>query len=188
MANSGTHYERAFEAVLQRRQVPYVAVDQAKKALFGPVRLKSFDFIIYPRRGPMLLTDVKGRKLSKKSFQRGHLGQTWTTRNDVESLRSWERVFGAGYLAAFVFAYWLYDDDEPAEIAQADSAAAAPKSSSPGGVESFDQRDYTFVVAELNAYERQMRPRSSSWRTVYVPAKQFAQRARPFEQFLAASK
>ena len=55
MANSGTHYERAFQAVLQRRQVPYVAVDQAKKALFGPVQLKSFDFIIYPPPRPQAL-------------------------------------------------------------------------------------------------------------------------------------
>ena len=186
MAPNGTHYEQAFESLLQQRQVPYVAVDQAKKALFGPVRLKSFDFIIYPPRGPRILTDVKGRKLSRKSFQRGRLGQTWTTLDDVESLRRWQRVFGAGYLAAFVFAYWLCDDD-PDDHPDPNSTAPPP-ADPPGSIATFEQRDYTFVVAELNAYQRQMRPRSSSWQTVYVPARPFARCARPFDQLLPTSR
>jgi len=42
-------------AFLRDRGIPYVAVDEAKKALFANSRLKSFDFVVYSRNGPNLL-------------------------------------------------------------------------------------------------------------------------------------
>ncbi len=56
------HYEAAFEAFLRDRRVPYVAVDEAKKALFADARLKSFDFVVYSKNASNLLVDVKGRR------------------------------------------------------------------------------------------------------------------------------
>jgi len=44
MANRCHHYEAAFEAYLRSRRIPYVAVDEAKKALlpqFGPLRMQA---------------------------------------------------------------------------------------------------------------------------------------------------
>jgi len=35
MADRNIHYEAAFEAFLRERGIPYVAVDEAKKALFS---------------------------------------------------------------------------------------------------------------------------------------------------------
>ena len=64
MGQGATHYERAFEWYLRQRDMRYVAVDQAKKAVFSGVRLKSFDFIVYSGRGRAVLLDVKGRKLA----------------------------------------------------------------------------------------------------------------------------
>lgn len=81
------HYEQAFEEYLRSRRIPYVAVDEARKALLpipsrvqptgrmtsqggdlphgGPQpapSLKSFDFVIYGQ-GNNLLVEVKGRRL-----------------------------------------------------------------------------------------------------------------------------
>ena len=66
MADRSIHYEAAFEAFLRDRGIPYVAVDEAKKALFADARLKSFDFVVYSKNGPNLLVDVKGRQLCGK--------------------------------------------------------------------------------------------------------------------------
>ena len=41
MADRTIHYEAAFEAFLRSRGIPYVAVDEAKKALFADAKLKS---------------------------------------------------------------------------------------------------------------------------------------------------
>ena len=59
MVNRLIHYEAAFEHYLRQRRVPYVAVDEAKKALFANASLKSFDFVVYSQQGPNLLVDVK---------------------------------------------------------------------------------------------------------------------------------
>jgi hypothetical protein len=77
MAQRFHHYELAFEEYLRARRIPYVAVDEAKKALLpdgrlfcedhaGPeptrAALKSFDFVLYGQ-GSNLLVEIKGRRL-----------------------------------------------------------------------------------------------------------------------------
>src|SRR3954468_17088023 len=92
------HYEAAFEDFLRRKGLPYIAVDEAKKALFAGAKLKSFDFVVYRPEGKNLLVDVKGRKLAEKSSL-----QNWTTREDIYALRQWQEIFGAGFSAIFLF-------------------------------------------------------------------------------------
>ena len=99
------HYEAAFEAILRERKVPYVAVDEAKKALFGQAKLKSFDFVVYSPRGANLLVDIKGRQARASSAGEGF--QTWTTEQDVSDLMQWQQVFGEGYRAVLMFVYWI---------------------------------------------------------------------------------
>ena len=47
-------YETAFEDYLRRKGLPYIAVDEAKKALFAGAKLKARNSVVYrPReRGP----------------------------------------------------------------------------------------------------------------------------------------
>src|SRR5829696_5780820 len=105
MADRTVHYEAAFEAFLRDRGIPYVAVDEAKKALFSNAKLKSFDFVVYSKNGPNLLIDVKGRQLRNRSAKRGF--ETWTSERDVVDLLQWEQVFGDGFKAIFSFIYWI---------------------------------------------------------------------------------
>lgn len=109
------HCELAFEAHLRRLRLPYVAVDEAKRSLLpdgpdeaigaDPGAIKSFDFLVStPERN--LLVDIKGRKL--RWTARSGIGrlENWVTREDLRSLERWESLFGDGFEAVFVFAYW----------------------------------------------------------------------------------
>src|SRR5688572_2898382 len=62
MANRDNHYEAAFEAYLRDRRLPYVAVDEGRRALAADESLKSLDFIVSPPGARSWLVDVKGRR------------------------------------------------------------------------------------------------------------------------------
>ena len=175
MAKAGTHYERAFEDMLGRRGIRYVAVDQAKKAVFAGVRIKSFDFLVYPAQGAKILVDVKGRKFSYAGYQKGRWGETWVTSVDVDGLSCWEEVFGVGYKSVFVFAYWLTDSNEGDQ---------ERKDRIFDDIYRFEGRDYAFAVTEVCTYRRRMRTRSVSWNTVFVSQRQFRQMAQPFDDYI----
>ena len=165
MADRNVHYEAAFEAFLRHKGVPYVAVDEAKKALFATAKLKSFDFVVYNKNGPNLLIDVKGRLLRDRAAKRGF--ETWTTERDVEDLTQWEQVFGDGFKAVFSFVYWI----EP------------PLTEEPGMFE-YRNRWYLLMGIDLGEYRGAMRRRSAKWETVSLPAQEFRQLARPLESWL----
>src|SRR2546430_15398723 len=105
MADRSVHYEAAFEAFLRDRGVPYVAVDEAKKALFSNAKLKSFDFVVYSKNGPNLLIDIKGRQA--RNTRGAASFQTWATQQDVSDLMQWEQVFGEGFKAGLAFIYLI---------------------------------------------------------------------------------
>lgn len=185
------HYEVAFEDYLRSRRIPYVAVDEAKKALLPggahlsfsgsqPNAVKSFDFVLYGESSN-LLVEIKGRRIPrrKSSGLRTKLSdsllfhrpptrsglQNWVTRDDVDSLLTWERLFGPGFEAVFVFVYWC-DDQPPDALFQ----------------EVFENRDnwYALRSVPVRDYARAMRIRSERWRTVHVPTGTFEQISRPF--------
>lgn len=165
MADRTVHYEAAFEGLLRDRRIPYVAVDEAKKALFANARLKSFDFVVYPPGKVRLLVDVKGRQLRNRSKRAGF--ETWATEADVRDLLQWEQVFGDGFTALLAFAYWI----EP------------PLTVEPGMFE-FRDRWYLLMGVELNEYRDHMRRRSAKWETVCLPAEDFRSLARPIDSWL----
>ncbi|MFT5424147.1 MAG: hypothetical protein ACI89L_001940 [Phycisphaerales bacterium] len=192
MAQRRFHYERAFERYLRAARIPYVAVDEAKKALLPPGcalrinasggeggggegesdmggrALKSFDFVVYGESSN-LLVEVKGRKLPALAPNStrgvGRRLENWVSADDVESLLTWRRLFGPGFDAAFVFVYWC--EDQP-----------------PDGL--FDEvlecsgSWYTTRAVDLDSYRASMRVRSPRWRTVDLPREAFDRVARPF--------
>src|SRR5947207_15964752 len=105
MADRTVHYEAAFEAFLREKRIPYVAVDEAKKALFANAKLKSFDVVVYPQNKPRLLIDVKGRSLRNRTQRSGF--ETWATESDGKDLLQWEQAFGEGFTAIIGLMYWV---------------------------------------------------------------------------------
>lgn len=166
MARHRVHYEAAFEDYLRARGWPYVLVDETKKAIFAGARLKSFDFLVYSESGPNLLADVKGRKFpdSAPGPKRRSLRawENWITRDDVEGLSRWQDVFGGGFRAVLVFAYWLQ---------------GPPQRSPFEDVHVFRQKHYAFVGVTLEDYVSAAKPRSVRWQTLTVPSVQFARLA-----------
>lgn len=165
MADRTVHYEAAFEAFLRERKTPYVAVDEAKKALFADAKLKSFDFVVYSRAGPNLLIDVKGRQARNTNGGRNY--QCWATEKDVEDLMQWQQVFGEGFVAVLAFLYWI----DP------------PLLPEPGAFE-FRDRWYVLMGIDLKEYRDHMRRRSAKWETVSLSTADFRQLARPLESWL----
>jgi len=181
MANRRFHYDRAFEHYLRANAIPYVAVDEAKRALSGdrkskilPTKLKSFDFVVYSDNGPNLLIDVKGRKHSgTKSGGGGKAFQNWVTRDDVDSLTKWAEIFGDNFEPAFAFLFWC--DAQPPDALFRE-------------VFEYGDRWYAVLAVKLSDYVKYMRDRSARWDTVSIPAKAFDRSSGPLMELLRASR
>jgi hypothetical protein len=183
LAQRRFHYEQAFEHYLRANRVPYIAVDEAKKALLpkqssshrlagGPelASLKSFDFVIYtPDRN--LLIDVKGRMYGSAAGdawtnpQSERRFESWVTQDDVDSLNEWQGLFGGDFVATFVFAYCLRRQPPDALFEE---------------LFAFNDRWYALREITLADYAAVMVPRSASWQTVHVPRAAFNRLSRPF--------
>lgn len=187
------HYERAFEEYLRRGRIPYVAVDEARKALLPAGAcldaaegqagaLKSFDFVVYGRNTNLLI-DIKGRRIApprarasavdpaRVAVRVGRL-ESWVTEDDIASLTRWQQLFGPGFEAAFVFIYWC-DAQPPDALFQ----------------EVFEHKEvwYALRSVRLNEYVLAMKPRSPRWRTVHVPRAAFERISQPFAPNAASS-
>ncbi|MCX5659134.1 MAG: HYExAFE family protein [Planctomycetota bacterium] len=169
MAQRRFHYELAFEHYLRAKAIPYVAVDEAKRAMAGKApagNLKSFDFVVYSKSGPNLLVDVKGRKHAGKS---GRSLQNWVTKDDIDGLSRWAEIFGRDFTSAFVFMFWC-EGQPPDALFQE--------------MFEFNARWYAVLAIRLSDYRGQQRPRSAKWGTVSVPSRFFNETALPLEKLL----
>lgn len=169
MAHRNIHYEAAFEDYLQARGWPYVAVDEAKRSAFSGVGLKNFDFVVYSQTGRNLLIDVKGRKFPDPAKSSGRAWENWITREDLDSLVTWQGVFGEDFWAVLVFAYWYQGPPERSPFDE---------------LHFFRQRSYAFVAIDLDSYREGAKPRSAKWQTLTMPTGQFSRNVRDIAEFL----
>lgn len=162
------HYETAFADYLRGRGVPFVPIDETRRAVIANNRIKSFDFLVYPGGSPHWIVDVKGRQFPYTTA-RGNkrYWENWVTREDLEGLAEWQEVFGSEFEARFVFTYHLQGARErwPA-----------------GELHAYRGVCYSFYGVSLADYERHCRPRSGSWQTVSVSARVFRQIASPIRE------
>jgi hypothetical protein len=195
------HYEQAFEHYLRSNRVPYVAVDEAKKALApisgggrGPSSLKSFDFVVYtPQRN--LLIDVKGRMFGRGSAKPQAGGDADRVTRAASSgagagtgSRSGGRG-GGGHYESWVtrddvdcMEQWqqLFGEGFMAVFVFAYCLRQQPPDALFEEVFAFNQRWYALREVTLADYRRVMQQRSAKWTTVHVPAAAFAAISRPF--------
>jgi len=169
MANRDNHYEAAFEAYLRNRGVPYVAVDEAKRSvLSNGSSIKSLDFIVSCPQQSTWLVDVKGRRFPSGDVQKQYW-KNWSTRDDLVSLAQWERLFGSGFAAVFVFAYNVLGSRSPLAYEQ---------------LFTFREQLYGFVAVRLTDYAGYARPISAKWDTLAMPSADFRRLAFPLEKML----
>lgn len=168
MAQRFNHYDAAFEEFLRHVRVPYVPVDESRRALLAEASLKSMDFIVYSPRGQNLLVDVKGRRFPSGASS-GHKWENWATVEDLSSLLAWEGIFGTGFRAVLVFAY---DVAEPRWLREFERLFR------------FRNRTYAFYGIWADRYRDAMRTRSRSWETVGLPSHVFRSLRHPFHELL----
>lgn len=169
MALRHNHYDAAFEEFLRGVRAPHVVVDEQRRSLLEEASLKSMDFIVYSRRRPNLLVDVKGRRFPSGGAASRHKWENWATADDLDSLMRWERVFGSGFRAVLVFAYHVIDARWLGEL-------QTPFV--------FRNRVYAFYGVWADQYRSEMRTRSASWETVTLPCRLFRELCAPIGEFL----
>jgi hypothetical protein len=167
MANRDNHYEAAFEAYLRQRQVAYVAVDEAKRALLASHSVKSLDFIVSAPGGQRWLVDVKGRKFP--SGAQRQYWKNWSTRDDLNSLAEWERLFGEGFSGLLVFAFQIVANRAPLPEEE---------------LFAYQERLYGFLGVRRRDYARHARPISPRWDTLAMSPCGFRRLARPMAELL----
>jgi hypothetical protein len=155
---SANHYERAFGGWLIDNSVQYIAVDEAKRAAFGHLKFKSFDFLVYPPGQCTMIVEVKGRKFKGTSFAGLRGFDCWVTAEDVAGLTRWQQLLGSGHRAAFVFAYKVENIDVDFDGRE---------------VYQFEANKYIFFAVLLDDYRRSMKLRSPKWGTLTLPAEKF---------------
>ncbi len=162
------HYEAAFENWLIDNHVQYIAINERRKAAFARCKVKSFDFLLYPRMdstgspqdGQVIIVEVKGRKFKGTSLNRLTGLECWVTTEDIDGLTKWQEVFGPGHQAIFIFAYEMENID-----VDFDGRSAYD----------FAQKRYVFLCIKLDDYRSFMKVRSPKWQTVTLPADKFRQ-------------
>lgn len=168
MAIRSNHYEAAFEGYIRSIRVPCVAVDEAKRALFGDEGVKNPDFLLYPRCGPNLVVEVKGKK--GKDARGRRPWENWVTTDDLDGLARWQEAFGPGFRAILAFAY----------------AEPLAEFGLPRGDGSFVFRDlaYRFWAVGLDDYVAHLRSRGPAWKAVAMARAAFRRRVRPLQEWL----
>jgi hypothetical protein len=178
----GNQYEKAFASWLSDNGVEYVPVGQQKRAVFARSRIKSFDFLVYPKtagndrrssssgrdilNASPAIVEVKG-KLFKGSSLKNLTGlQNWVTTADIRGLTAWEDSFDGPqpFKAVFVFVYRLqypYAETGPYHTYE------------------YDGEKFFFLAVSLDDYKRNMTVRSRSWQTVSLGAADFRSVALP---------
>jgi hypothetical protein len=163
------HYERAFENWLIDNSIPYVVIDEHKRAVFSRQRIKSFDFLLYLRGGKIIIAEVKGRKFKGISMAKIAGFECWVTEEDIEGLTRWQEVFGVGHKAVFIFTYRIEKIDVDFDGRD---------------VFDFGPNRYVFFFVKLDDYRSFMKRRSPKWHTVTLPADKFRQCAKNISEFL----
>lgn len=171
MAKRHNHYEAAFEEYLRSRRIPYIAVDEARRALMNKGSLKCLDFLVSPSGRPTWLVDVKGRRFP--AGRQGHYWKNWSTADDVSSLRQWERNFAVPCAGLLVFAYHVVGQLSPLPEDQ---------------LLPFRGNLYAFLGIRLADFTASARMISPKWRTWAMPAAAFRQWAAPVERFFLAEQ
>jgi len=166
-------YEKAFKNWLRDNRIQFIPVDERKRAAFERAKIKSFDFLVYPAGwsapAEIIIAEVKGRKFRGTSFAKLAGFECWVTADDIDGLAKWQKVFGRGHLAVFVFAYKIENIDVDFD----------------GRVDfELDGNRFIFFAVTLDDYRSAMKLRSPKWKTVTLPAAKFREYAVQIEDLL----
>lgn len=167
---SPNHYERAFENWLIDHHIPYVHSEEHHRPGPSGGSVKNFDFLLSLEAGRRIIVEVKGRTFAGTTLAGLSGLECWVTRDDVASLRMWQKALGGDHEAVFVFAYRIVQPDVDFN-----------------GQETLwlGSDRYVFFCVRVEDYGRHMRLRSRKWGTVSLTMEDFRRFARGLRAFLS---
>lgn len=167
---NNSDYERMFETLLRKREIPYIAVDELRRPVTRYGSVKNFDFIVHSVNGNYSL-DIKGKEFpqSCREGRHGLKWQNWVKTDDIDGLSFWQDLLGTGFTPLIVFAYrvifpediFLFED-----------------------LFNFEDNSYGIVATTLTCYKGRARLRSRKWGAYSVRRKDFLEIARPLRFFV----
>lgn len=203
MALRHNHYEVAFEALLRRRRLPYVAVDERRRSLIGDRSLKNADFLVSGAGGRRWVIDVKGRRFGAASPPVDGVPPSRSRRAENTSPRSRraENTSPRSRRAGGLWKNWCTGDDL-AGLAAWEEMFGEPfrgllvfayhvlGRQAPVAEEALltcSGRRYAFVAVPADEYRSLARPLSMRWGTFAMRAADFRAWAAPVEHFLGSA-
>lgn len=166
------HYELAFEEILRKNEVLYIAIDESREPLVENQPIKNFDFIVSSFNGKYLV-DIKGKSFSSKS--KLYMWDNWVKTNDLSGLRIWGNHFNA-FVPLLVISYCLENKSDKEHLKdKADFVEHKGK-------------QYAFTAITLADYYTNAKPRSKKWKAIYVHRDKFKELSKPLSNFIPEIK
>jgi hypothetical protein len=136
----------------------------------GEAPVKSLDVIVFGDNGSRLVVDVKGRRFpAGRAGKQRRVWECWSTQEDIDGLRRWVDLWGAGYQGLLVFCYHILHGVE--------------LSTETEDLWTWRGRRYLLRAVEVNDYQRHMRVRSPKWGTVTLPRAAYRELVQPFYHY-----
>jgi len=173
VTNRSIKYEAAFEDYLRIKGVPYVATNEARRALRCGLSIKSVDFLVTVPDMSNLIVEVKGKRFPYRKRSGRNYWESWIHREDIDSLYEWADVLGPDFKPLLVFVYELES--------LTDRHVSGPNFAS---LYYFRGKDFAIMGIEVSEFARASRVRSSSWDAVDMPVASFVKALKPFGYFL----
>ncbi|MGH9922512.1 MAG: HYExAFE family protein [Nitrososphaerales archaeon] len=169
---SYSEYENMFEALLREKQLPYIAINEAKRAVVNNKRIKSFDFIVSSKNGVFLI-DIKGKQFPYgKGLRETDYWENWIHDDDLDGLELWERIFRSNTAKGLlVFPYKIKFEKHINEFRCKFK---------------FKNYWYGLVAVTPKEYRNNSKIRSSKGQVhaIYISRKLFPKVARPLDYFI----
>lgn len=162
-----SHYEVMFEYFLRKNQVLYIAVDEKRKPIVDEKPIKNFDFIVSSFNGKYLV-DIKGKIFAPNVWD------NWVTEDDLSGLKVWGNHFNA-FVPLLVIPYLVKEDHIHHLKDYAD-------------IRKHENKTYGIVAVTLAEFYTHARPRSKTWKAIYVDKYTFMKICKPLSHFIPEFK
>jgi len=163
------HYESAFEDILRKCQIPYIAINENKRPIVKKEAIKNFDFIVYSKKGKYLI-DIKG-KFFPYEYSRGrpNYWENWITLDDIKGLKFWEKIFGREFRSFIIYPFLIRNKKDKGQFIF---------------VYTFKNNSYGIVTISMKTYLKESKSRSKKWKAIYVSREKFSKLVTPLNKLI----
>lgn len=179
---SYSEYENMFEKLLREKQLPYIAINEAKRAIVHGKKIKSFDFIVSSKNN-IFLIDIRGKQFPYgRGNREGEYWENWIHEDDLGGLEFWEKKFGSNKAKGLlIFPYKIKSRQEVEDENKLHKEVNKFKCRF-----EFKNKSYGLVAITPDEYKKKSKIRSSKGQVhaIYISRKTFPTIAKPLNRFI----